>query len=521
MNEIHPNKTITEGIVIPKEENELEDWDYAGFLLRLVAYMIDGAIVTVPISILMLTIVLLVDPSSLIQAMHYENLSVPEKNYSQDLMLINPELSFLFGLLPTFIIILYGAIFESSSYLATPAKMLLGLKVVNENKQPLIFKEALLRNTLKQLPTFVMSISAVLTAVLVSKFQIEIFNAQIITLVTSLAATIFFIVNIVYCLIDKNTQSLHDNIAETYVIKDPNLTRGLRILGGIILIIVIFVLQSIITVTILMFKLAPIAKTFLDENSEQFFEQLEDEVQDQNEEIEIQEESAKEQDSTLTVVGGDSELTPQERLKQALSKKGELDNTLSQADSKIKEDNPRQTTENIKQENKENGAAILNRKEAAVNPEAPLIEYLRGALLINNKSFKLTKSTASLNANNKRIIINFYASDPENKNNQELPTTPLIIFTLNFNPLGQRCDDNSLSDYNIAIHSELSGINSPDKYITFRRTSNQILSQEYIDFDCLRNENGFIKAELKGTTAFLSSGVRIPIRWQVNVLNKF
>ena len=82
----------------------------------------------------------------------------------------------------TFIIIYY-ALMESSKYQATLGKIVMGIKVVNKNNQPLDFSKALLRNLSKLLSAFILGIGYIMI------------------------------------IFDDRKQGLHDKIADTFVVK--------------------------------------------------------------------------------------------------------------------------------------------------------------------------------------------------------------------------------------------------------------------------------------------------------------
>jgi len=80
-------------------------------------------------------------------------------------------------------IIIYYALMESSKYHATVGKIVMGIKVVNKNNQPLDFSKALLRNLSKILSAIIMGIGYIMI------------------------------------IFDDRKQGLHDKIADTFVVK--------------------------------------------------------------------------------------------------------------------------------------------------------------------------------------------------------------------------------------------------------------------------------------------------------------
>ena len=78
-----------------------------------------------------------------------------------------------------------------------------------------------------------------------------------------------------------------------------------------------------------------------------------------------------------------------------------------------------------------------------------------------------------------------------------------------------------MRSYFVDINAPRAGIKQEKPFVTFKRSGNQIVSQEFLDFDCNRIAKGWISAELRGVSAFLNNGVRIPIRWEVKTTQKF
>ena len=132
---------------------------YAGFGIRLVAYLIDGFILSVAFSILSLFI-------------H----NTPSKGFTE--VIYNPG-----NFLDFILVLIYFVYFESGPKQATPGKMVLNLKVVKQDGSPMTKKDAVIR------------------------YVGKIFSA------------IIFLIGYIMVIFDDKKRALHDRLANTYVIK--------------------------------------------------------------------------------------------------------------------------------------------------------------------------------------------------------------------------------------------------------------------------------------------------------------
>ncbi len=121
---------------------EYETPEYAGFLIRLVAYIIDWFILSiisgiflVPVMILYFTVI-------------FMGMS---DNPNMLFMLMALLLMLIIVLIMALVMILYFAWFESSKYMGTPGKILLKLKVVDANGNRISLVTAFLRTILKNI----------------------------------------------------------------------------------------------------------------------------------------------------------------------------------------------------------------------------------------------------------------------------------------------------------------------------------------------------------------------------------
>ena len=113
---------------------------FAGFWLRLVAYLIDGLIVSVGIFGLFIPIAALTGAAA-----HLNNLeNIPRNGGQLDPAVIAALISVVITFAGVALLItwLYHAYFESSSWQATPGKRVLSLYVTDLNGQPISFLHA-------------------------------------------------------------------------------------------------------------------------------------------------------------------------------------------------------------------------------------------------------------------------------------------------------------------------------------------------------------------------------------------
>jgi uncharacterized RDD family membrane protein YckC len=113
---------------------------FAGFWLRLVAYLIDGLIVSVGIFGLFIPIAALTGAAA-----HLNNLAnIPRSGGQLDPAVIAALISVVITFAGVALLItwLYHAYFESSSWQATPGKRVLSLYVTDLNGQPISFLHA-------------------------------------------------------------------------------------------------------------------------------------------------------------------------------------------------------------------------------------------------------------------------------------------------------------------------------------------------------------------------------------------
>jgi uncharacterized RDD family membrane protein YckC len=149
--------------------------EYAGFLIRLVAFLIDS-IITGVIGFVLLIPAMIVYFAAIFMS------SSDEPNIT--MLLIAVMLIFITVLIEVILFVVYNAWFESSKYQGTPGKILLKLKVVGETGQRISFVTAALRYILK-----------------------VVFSN-------------FFYIGFIFILLNDKKQGLYDMLLKTYVIKD-------------------------------------------------------------------------------------------------------------------------------------------------------------------------------------------------------------------------------------------------------------------------------------------------------------
>ena len=154
---------------------EYETPEYAGFLIRLVAYIIDWFILSVISGIFLVPVMILYF------AVIFMGTS---DNPNMMFMLMAMLLMMIIVLIMALVMILYFAWFESSKYMGTPGKILLKLKVADANGNRISLVTAFLRTILK-----------------------NILNN-------------FFWIGSLFILFSDKKQGIYDLLLNTYVIKD-------------------------------------------------------------------------------------------------------------------------------------------------------------------------------------------------------------------------------------------------------------------------------------------------------------
>lgn len=149
------------------EEYDKSPVRYGDFGTRLLAQIIDGIIVTF---LVILVFVLLLSPIIL---------GSDPSDTTEGILAVSAILYYLFGIPLTFLF--YRSLFEGSKRQATPGKITMKLKVVNYNYQPISMGQAFGRN-----------LSKILSSFLLIGYLISLGN--------------------------KKVQTLHDQIANTYVV---------------------------------------------------------------------------------------------------------------------------------------------------------------------------------------------------------------------------------------------------------------------------------------------------------------
>jgi uncharacterized RDD family membrane protein YckC len=112
---------------------------YAGLWLRAVAFVIDTLIVG-----FLTTLIAAIHPSAFFR-------SLDTNLFIQSPFSVLTPLGIVLVTVPSWF---YGALFESSSWQATPGKRLLGIYATDLHGRRLTFVRAMFRNLLKQLPGF-------------------------------------------------------------------------------------------------------------------------------------------------------------------------------------------------------------------------------------------------------------------------------------------------------------------------------------------------------------------------------
>lgn len=137
MRSIGPHDTSFDPVSPDPEPGVL---DYAGFVIRLVAYLIDSLILGVIGFVIMI-------PAAIIYIAAIFMSSSDEPNIA--MLMIALIVIFISVLVEVVMMVVYSAWFESSKYQGTPGKILLKLKVVDEWGNRIGFVTAALRYILK------------------------------------------------------------------------------------------------------------------------------------------------------------------------------------------------------------------------------------------------------------------------------------------------------------------------------------------------------------------------------------
>jgi len=137
LNSISPHDTSFDPI---KPEPAFAPTEYAGFLIRFVAYLIDSIIIGIIGGILMMPAMVLYFAAIFLSSSDDSNIAF---------LLIAVIFMLLTVLIEIVVVALYYAWFESSRYMGTPGKILLKLKVTDANGNRISLVTALLRFILK------------------------------------------------------------------------------------------------------------------------------------------------------------------------------------------------------------------------------------------------------------------------------------------------------------------------------------------------------------------------------------
>lgn len=155
---------------------------YAGFWLRFVAVIIDGILIAIVRSLLVLPILGVMGIGLAHDVQHLDT-----EDPSSVLPIVGTIIAFagISMLISTVIWVLYYTLMESSKYQATVGKLALGLIVTDESGNKLDFVKALIRNLCKIISSMIMCIGYIMAGFTEKK------------------------------------QGLHDIIAKTLVVKKP------------------------------------------------------------------------------------------------------------------------------------------------------------------------------------------------------------------------------------------------------------------------------------------------------------
>jgi uncharacterized RDD family membrane protein YckC len=114
---------------------------YAGFWKRFIARLLDSIVLVIPLFIVFIIFAVLINGTAMLLF------------FGDNTMDANPALDIMFtivGLIPILLIfileLLYFAVFESSSWQATPGKKIIGVKVTDLQGERITLGKAILRN---------------------------------------------------------------------------------------------------------------------------------------------------------------------------------------------------------------------------------------------------------------------------------------------------------------------------------------------------------------------------------------
>ncbi|MBS1487686.1 MAG: RDD family protein [Bacteroidetes bacterium] len=133
--------------------------NYAGFWLRFVAVIIDGIIIAIVRSIIVLPVLGVMGFS-----LAHDVQNINSDDPSSILPLIGTIMAFagISALVSTVIWVLYYSFMESSKYQATVGKLVLGLIVTDESGSKLDFSKALVRNLCKIISSIILCIGYIM-----------------------------------------------------------------------------------------------------------------------------------------------------------------------------------------------------------------------------------------------------------------------------------------------------------------------------------------------------------------------
>ncbi|MCI5066660.1 hypothetical protein MRY87_13140, partial [bacterium] len=179
------------------------------------------------------------------------------------------------------------------------------------------------------------------------------------------------------------------------------------------------------------------------------------------------------------------------------------------------------------------GLSVLQRQTStgALRPKAtPIRERFTGAIEVNGRKFVVRDVYAALSSNRQVIVLNIY-DEPLSPQRRSAfhsnfraaleDTAPILRFKLLFSSYGSGCHDGALKKYIIDVNAKKAALRYKKRFFSFSRGGNQILTKEFVLFDCKRKPGGFLSAELRGTAGFLIGGVRIPVIWNTDAVIQF
>ncbi|MCB0319678.1 MAG: RDD family protein [Bdellovibrionales bacterium] len=472
------------------------DWLPAGLVWRAIAFFIDSMIVTF-LSTVATAIVLSIIVSHYLKTEIPNLLNLIHVGDGQKLLEQYGYLGIPLVVIPAITPVLYGIVFEMSALAGTPGKLTMGLRVSNGFGERAPGRDITLRNIFKFLYMIVTPVGGVLTIIL---FQVSPSLGAIVTfgwLVATLLSLLFLLVDTLSPLMSYERAALHDSWSTTLVVQAYGTNRFLRTFIGIILCLGISAVEKTLISKILGESFGTVIEPLLNRENQNHATSKDSFVF-----------------STPIPTPTEPKITPSPTPKAIPT---QIATTTPPPSPK-----PSATKPLVVEK-------LPTLRESQPTP-TPVRESISGRVKIQGQSYNIKSAVAVLSKSRRSIALNLYDAPISGMRKMALQSDfqsaltdsqALIRFQLHFNDQNASSCAASLKNYIMEVNAHKAGIRARKPFVSFKRGGNQIVSQEFVDFQCRRVSDGWIGADIRGVTAFLLEGTRLAIRWDIRATAKF